>query len=242
MSNQSSIIWISHRGVSQQYDENTLSAFKQACQSGFHWLETDLHASSDNHIVLCHDPDLSQISPFSGKVAQMTRLELEKVRLNKGKSLLFLDEFMQQFQQQNWVFDIKPDTAGQTIPILKTIIQNDKKLLSKIIFLFWNKKYQIQFLNDFPDAICFPREEECYQAGIATLLGLPALANIKAGKIYSIPPKLCGIPLLNSRMVKQFHQQDARVIGYLPETAAEVNQCYQAGVDYVLSNTMYQEL
>ncbi|MCU7835144.1 MAG: glycerophosphodiester phosphodiesterase [gamma proteobacterium symbiont of Taylorina sp.] len=233
---KSSAIWISHRGLSQYYDENTLAAFKSACKAGFSWLETDLHSTNDNHIVLCHELELGRLSSSTGNILQMSRSELENIQLNKGEKLLFLDEFMLEFKQQNWVFDIKPDTAKQTMSILTTHLINNKNLLSKIIFLFWSKEQQALFLSIFPEAVCFPRIEECYRAGIASLLGLAALGNIKTKKIYSLTPKIFGLPLLNKRIVKLFHQQGAYVIGYLPESNSEIQQCLDAEVDYILSN------
>ena len=232
----SKTIWISHRGLSKYHDENSRSSFKLACKAGFSWLETDLHSSNDDHIVLCHDPELSRVSSSSGKIDDMSRQDLEKVQLNKGEKLLFLDEFMLEFNKQNWVFDIKPASAKHTMNILKTILLNNKALLKKIIFLFWSEQQQRLFLNDFPQAVCFPRKEECYRAGIAALLGLSILANIKKNKIYSVTPKLLGLPVLNKRMVKIFHKHSAQVIAYLPETGSEEQQCLNAGVDYILSN------
>ncbi|MCW8931926.1 MAG: glycerophosphodiester phosphodiesterase family protein [Gammaproteobacteria bacterium] len=229
-------VWISHRGLSQDHDDNTRSSFKLACDAGFSWLETDLHTTSDNHIVLCHDFELSHVSLSSGEIKNMTRLELEKIQLNKGEKLLFLDDFMMEFSQQNWIFDIKPSTAVQTMKILSSLLKNDKALLNKIIFLFWNAEQQAHFLRDFPTAVCFPRKDECYRAGVSALLRLPALGRIQKNKIYSLTPKLLGLPLLNKRIVQVFHKQNAQVIGYLPETKNEVQQCIDAEVDYILSN------
>ncbi len=233
---QSTTQWISHRGLSQNHDDNSKASFRLACEAGFSWLELDLHTSNDDHIVLCHDSELSRLSSSSGKIEQMRRSELEKIQLHKGERLLFLDEFMLEFEQQNWVFDIKPSTVIQTMNTLKRILRNDKNLLNKIIFLFWSDEHQNAFLNEFPKAICFPRKEECYRAGIATLLGLSVLGNIKENKIYSLTPKFFGLPLLNKRMVQTFHRHGAQVIGYLPETSDEIQQCLDAGVDYILSN------
>jgi len=232
------IKWICHRGLSQDYDENSRDSFTLACKSGFTWLETDLHTTKDNHIVLCHDQNLSRVSFHSQSITEISRLDLEKIQLRKGGKLLFLDEFMLEFNQQNWVFDIKPTSAISTINILKTILINDRSLLNKIIFLFWSEEHQKLLLKDFPEAICFPRKNECYRAGIASLLGMAKLGNIKTNKIYSITPKLFGLPLLSPGIVKIFHNHNAQVIGFLPETENETQQCIDAGVDYILTNNL----
>jgi glycerophosphoryl diester phosphodiesterase len=239
--NNSQAIWISHRGLALQYDENTDEAFTAACEARFSWLETDLQSTADDHIVLCHDAQLSSISSSLEQVDQLTRQQLETVQLHKGGHLLFLDQFMAQFSKQNWVFDIKPETAPQTIKNLQKILHNEPLLLKKIIFLFWSKQQQHLFLTEFPQAICFPRIEQCYRAGIAILLGLSGFAQIEKGKIYSLTPKFLGLPLLNRRIVKKFHQQGAKIIAYLPKTEQESQQCLQAGVDFVLSNESFHQ-
>ncbi len=228
--------WISHRGLSHEHDENTQLAFKQACEAGFTWLETDLHTTKDDHIVLCHDPELSHVSSSTGTIAKMERSELEVIQLKKGGSFLFLDEFMQQFSQQNWVFDIKPATVVQVMMVLKPILLSNRDLLNKIIFLFWSAEQQALFLKDFPEAVCFPRKEECYRAGVTCLLGLAVLGRIKKKQIYSLTPRFLGLPLLNQRMIGGFHKRGAQVIGYLPETEKETQLCLDAGVDYILTN------
>ncbi len=233
---RSSIQWISHRGLSQTHNDNTLESFKLSCQAGFSYLETDLHSTYDNHIVLCHDSELGSMSNANGLIEQMTRSELEQIELNKGGKLLFLDQFMLEFKAFNWVFDIKPESARQTMRILTPILNKDKTLLRKIIFLFWSKQEQTLFLKDFPDAVCFPRIEECYRAGITSLLGLALLGKIKEHQIYSITPKFLGLPLLNKRIVQTFHRHNAKVLAYLPNSKKETQQCIIAGVDYILTN------
>ncbi len=229
-------VWISHRGLSQRYDENSLEAFAAACDAGFSWLETDLHSTRDNHIILSHDSVLENASTGSGNIAEMTRAELERTQLAKGGNHLFLDEFIVKFSKQHWVFDIKPGTASQSVKIISNMLLENIISIKNITFLFWNKKIQDHFIEDFPEAHCFSREAQCYRAGIAALCGFPMLGSIKKNIIYSIPAKKLSVPLLTKRIVQTFHDRGAQVIGYLPETTAEVQMCLNAGVDYILSN------
>lgn len=230
------IIWISHRGYSHNCDENTLQSFENSVSAGFSWLETDLRATGDNHIVLNHDGNIDRISGQSGDVEAMTRAELEQVTLNHGGKILFLDEFMQKFSQQKWVFDMKASSAIRTIALLKPILQSDSKLLEKIIFLFWEPEHQKEFSKLFPKAQCFARKSECYWSGIMSILGLYKLAGFEKGKIYSITPKLLGRPVLNRKVVKAINKYGAKVLGYLPDDEEELQMCKDAGVQYILTN------
>lgn len=229
-------VWISHRGISHKFDENSHAAFMAACDAGFSWLETDLHCTCDNHVVLSHDEELDKVSRATGKISELTRTDLEKVRLKRGGKFLFLDGFMAEFSQQHWVFDIKPGTAERTMVIVARLLRRNPELILKINFLFWDEIIQKEFLSEFPEAVCFPGEVECYRAGISTFLGIPSLGNIRKGKIYSVIPAGYGLTLLSQRVVRSFHERGAWVLGYLPADRRQVQLCLDAGVDYILSD------
>lgn len=45
---------IAHRGYKVKFPENTMGAFRGAIEAGAHALETDLHLSKDNVVVISH--------------------------------------------------------------------------------------------------------------------------------------------------------------------------------------------
>ncbi|KAK0247918.1 hypothetical protein LTR59_009334 [Friedmanniomyces endolithicus] len=51
---------IAHRGYKAKFPENTMAAFKGAVAAGAHALETDVHITKDNVVVLSHDPTLKR--------------------------------------------------------------------------------------------------------------------------------------------------------------------------------------
>lgn len=59
-SNQSKPVLEAHRGVSNEYPENTLSAFRAAAELGYKMIELDTKFTSDNVCVLLHDRTLNR--------------------------------------------------------------------------------------------------------------------------------------------------------------------------------------
>lgn len=48
-----------HRGVTAVAPENTVPAYKKACEIGFYAAEFDIRLTTDNHWVLSHNPDVN---------------------------------------------------------------------------------------------------------------------------------------------------------------------------------------
>lgn len=230
--------WISHRGYTKDATENTSKAFDDAIALGFDHLETDLRCTRDGHIVLCHDPDLSRISGNQTKVSDLSRRELEAIKLAKGEPLLFFDEFIERYHGLNWILDIKPDSGEQTLQALELWLKNPQAealLRQRARFLMWKPEHEQRIQEVIDTAFCLAGDKACVKAGVAALTGLPGLA-VKPQQVYAVPPKLGGLPLLGAGLVKRYHKKNAKVIGYLPETVAEHQQALNAGVDELLTN------
>ena len=74
---------IAHRGLhglSKDVPENSLRAFQAAVDKGY-WIENDIHLTKDGHVVVFHDDTLDRMCGVSGKIEEMTLVELKKFRL-----------------------------------------------------------------------------------------------------------------------------------------------------------------
>lgn len=68
-----------HRGSSAHAPENTLVSFDMAAQAGADILEMDVHATSDGHIVVMHDPMTERTTDGAGPVSTLTLTELKRL-------------------------------------------------------------------------------------------------------------------------------------------------------------------
>jgi glycerophosphoryl diester phosphodiesterase len=64
---------IAHRGYKSKYAENTIQSFEEAIKAGAHALETDLHLSQDDVVVLSH------VRIFVVKVSFITDYKLRRM-------------------------------------------------------------------------------------------------------------------------------------------------------------------
>lgn len=232
-------VWISHRGYCQDYEENSAQAFRAACSLGFEHLETDLRTTADGHIVLAHDPTLERLTGTTHRIEGCPRALLEQMSLRGDARLLFFDQFLQEFTDRHWIFDIKPESALRTVDTLLgwwQLPEYQDFFQQRVRFLFWDKAHQAHLLRFKPAARCMARMEQCRRAAAACLLGLPGWSGIEPGVTYALPLQFRGIELLRPGVLQRYRQRGGRVLAYLPATDAEARRALAAGVDEILTD------
>lgn len=114
---------LAHRGGSLLPDnigrENTLHAFGNALALGYRYLETDVHATSDGHLVAFHDDQLDRVTDSSGHIAELPFAAVREARVGGIDQVPTLDEVFESFPGARVNIDIK--AAGAVEPLVATI-------------------------------------------------------------------------------------------------------------------------
>lgn len=76
------ILVAGHRGNPSVLPENTMESFRNAVEIGVDMLETDIHLTKDNVLILMHDHDVKRTTNGEGLIKNMTYEEIKK--LNAG--------------------------------------------------------------------------------------------------------------------------------------------------------------
>ena len=77
-------IW-AHRGCSQRYPENTLTAFEKASGiNGLAGIELDIQLTKDGEIVVCHDEKVNRTTNGIGDLKSFSLRELKKLQIDAG--------------------------------------------------------------------------------------------------------------------------------------------------------------
>lgn len=95
---------VAHRGYSQCYPENTLSALQAALTSGARYVEFDVQFTADRVPMVFHDVELKRITGEAGNIHQLTAAQLRKFRASEA------GRFGEQF-------------ADERIPTLEAVLQ-----------------------------------------------------------------------------------------------------------------------
>lgn len=113
-----------HRGGALLWPENGLQAYRGALALGVDFVETDVHLTADDQLVLLHDPTLDRTTTARGPVRALTMGELAGVRLREpdgaasGESVATLDRLLDLLvpARAGLLLEIKADVDGRRYP------------------------------------------------------------------------------------------------------------------------------
>lgn len=113
------LIMVAHRGKSCTAPENSLAAFKLATESGFKYIETDIHLSKDGHWVIMHDPTVDRMTDGTGEIKSLTLEQLKGLKIDRGSGIKkYPDEHIPTLKEY---LDVV--TGGGCIPIIEIKIK-----------------------------------------------------------------------------------------------------------------------
>lgn len=84
-SQQNKPVIVAHRGGAGLGMENSLSCLSKGIATGADMVEIDIHLTSDNQIVVCHDRTVNRTTDGKGKIAEMTFDEVRKLHLKDAE-------------------------------------------------------------------------------------------------------------------------------------------------------------
>lgn len=113
---------LAHRCGMARGTENTLEAIEQACNDGADGFECDVRMTMDGVPVVIHDADLWRVAINRGVISQMTKAELNQVRLRTGERIPSVAEVMDLVKQKYWrvtfeLKDLSPELAKKLVKL-----------------------------------------------------------------------------------------------------------------------------
>ncbi|KAI9883531.1 MAG: hypothetical protein M1823_004695 [Watsoniomyces obsoletus] len=169
---------IAHRGYRTEFPENTLSAFAGALKAGAHALETDIHLSKDDVVVLSHDATLKRCFGKPEKIVDCDWSYLSSLRTLKEphEAMPRLKDLLEYLARPGlddvWVLlDIKVDNNPDNVMglIAKTIQEvppSRRPWTQRIVLGCWAASYLplcYRYLPGFPIThigfnLCYARQ------------------------------------------------------------------------------------
>lgn len=105
---------LGHRGARAVKTENTIEAFRYACQSGIKWVELDAMLSKDGVVMVFHDETLERMTGQVGRLDEMTAEELQGLSVRSAERIPTLAAVLDVLNEYRACVnvEIKPSKSG----------------------------------------------------------------------------------------------------------------------------------
>ncbi len=149
---------VAHRGLPQNYNENSLGGVEAAVRSGATHIELDGHLTKDKRFVINHDDTVDGVTNGKGVISEMTLSEIKKLDLvlkTPYEKIPTLEEVIDLVDALNaeletdvvLIFEIKDDQAD-FVQHLKTVLDEKNFYDSIVIITFDSNEHQLENLKN----------------------------------------------------------------------------------------------
>lgn len=225
-------IAFAHRGGTSAAPENSMRAFQHAVDLGYRYLETDVHATSDGHVVAFHDNDLQRTCGSSLKIADATIDELSTARIDGTDPIPMLIEILDAWPEVNLNIDCKSDAV--VAPLIQQL--RSSKCLDRVCVGSFSDKRLAHIREEFGASVCTsmgPRE-------VATLvMSTHARVPIRPTKhalVAQVPVQQGPIPVVTKRTVQRAHDLGLFVHVWTIDDPQEIGRLLDLGADGIMSD------
>ena len=235
-------IAMAHRGSMLLWPENTMTAFQNAVNLGYLYLETDLRISRDGVLVTFHDDTLDRTTDGTGLVSdhlweELGRLDAGyRLRLNgdhpyrgQGIRIPTLKEVVTAYPDRVFSLDLKSD--GMEEALVETISRLD--LWDRVIVGSFSgaRLRRFRSLADRPVAMS-AGPGETLRFVTATRFRLPYRPKADS---FQVPVKH-GITIVSARTVRAARELSVPLIVWTINDRGEMEDLLDLGVDGIITD------
>jgi glycerophosphoryl diester phosphodiesterase len=227
---------IGHRGWSDRFPENTLSAFRAALEAGAGGIEIDVHVTRDGHPVVIHDPTVDRTTDGFGAVAGMTLEAVKRLGAGgPGEGIPMLREVFEAFPEARVNIDIKdwdlPGAEKAVLNVLREAGVADRVLVASA---------DHRVLRRFRGAAGGEFDTGASRREIAVFYALSRLRLERllrpAYAALQVPVHYGPLRLLTRRFVRAAHSVGARVDAWVINDPAQMREVLDLGADVVMTD------
>lgn len=218
--------------------ENTWTSFRHAQTLGYHYMETDVQATSDGIVVTIHDEDVARTTDRSGLVREMKWADLSAIRLTgTDEAVPRLDDALAAWPEVRWNIDAKHDSVVG--PLIETIHRSGA--LDRICVTAFDDRR-------------LARIRRALGPGLCTGMGPAATASLRMASVVpgrvgralgerlagfgavQVPVRHGRVPLTDRRFIDTAHRLGLEVHVWTIDEPATMQHLLDIGVDGIMTD------
>lgn len=237
-----------HRGAPAECPENTLPSFSRAIELGVDALETDVHLTQDEHVVVAHDPDGRRMADTPREIRN-TRLEDlytwdfgfgfvdekgARPFLGQGVGILLFDELLDAFPNVPLNVDLKARDRRLVDKVVKTL--RDRGEEERVLLASFDSDV-LEWVHDagYKGPIGLGRRE------LARLLTVPEkllqrLPTLSWRKAAQVPVRYGPLRFDTERFIGRCHRLGLRVDFWTINDPVEAERLLSLGADGIMTD------
>ncbi len=150
---------VGHRGLPSQYPENTLEGAIAAYEAGADVIEIDVYLTTDNEVVIMHDPSTNRTCDGNLWVEGSTLAQLKELYVNKGFETIdgknqckipTLDEFLDYFKGKDCMIFIEIKSGNTNIVSVMRDKIETAEMYGQCSVITFNTPQMAQMRIDYP--------------------------------------------------------------------------------------------
>jgi len=196
-------------------------------------LELDVHASSDDVVVVFHDADLERTTNGHGPVRRQTFASLRLLDAGRGARIPSLDELLRAHPGVPLNIEIKQDDPPIERKVLTTLDRHGAR--ESVLLAAEHAHIMERIRQAAPDMITSHSAAEV--AEFVSRLREGRLAGYRPpGIAWQVPPSYLGTAIVTPEFVAAAHDLGTEVHVWTINTAAEMHALLDLGVDGLMTD------
>lgn len=235
-----------HRGAAAELPENTLPSFARALEYGVEALETDVHMTSDGHVVVSHDPSGERMCGVPALFRESTLAEVRTWDAGRGFRddaggqpfagkefrVPTLDELLGEFPDVLINIDLKqrqPPIVDQVLDVLR---KHDAQY--RVILASFSLRTMVRVrASGYPGVTALPMIElgALHYLPRAVYRALPL-----TGEAAQVPVRAKGVTFASPEFLDKAHDLGLRVDYWTINDPQEAETLLQMGADGIMTD------
>jgi glycerophosphoryl diester phosphodiesterase len=220
---------IAHRGGAGDWPENTMPAFEAAVDLGFHYVETDVHATRDGALVAFHDESLDRVTDRTGLIRELPWSTVAEARVDGIEPIPLLEDLLGQFPALRVNIDPKHDTA---VASLVDVLRRNDAIDRVCIGSFSDRRLR--------------RIRKALGPRLCTSMGPMGVAKLAAAgygvpfemraPCVQVPVRRGRVTVVDDRFVRGAHRLGVQVHVWTIDDSVEMHRLLDLGVDGIMTD------
>lgn len=210
-------------------------AFQAAVDLGYHYVETDVHATADGVAIAFHDPALDRVTDRRGRIAELDWAQVRQARIGGAEPVPTLAEVLHAWPDLRVNIDVKSVAAiAPTIATIERERAHDRVLIGS--FSDGRRLATVRGLS----------RPVATSAGTGTVVRFVAGARLgwhaAAGRAVSgvdclqVPVRQGGVTVVSERTVAAAHARGVQVHVWTVNETEQMHRLLDLGVDGLVTD------